>query len=136
MLFNSEDQTNTDIYAKLLGDNLNANLGYLYENAVAQIIAASGRNLYYHTWLPEEKSHRREVDFLLVDGAKVVVVEVKSSNTNNHKSIDEFSVTYSKIVSRRILFSQKDISHEKMLELTPLYLAPIVVNSIGRYSNQ
>jgi len=35
---------------KLLSDKLPANLGYLYENLVAQMIAASGRELYYHTW--------------------------------------------------------------------------------------
>lgn len=35
---------------KLLSDKLSANLGYLYENLVAQMIAASGRELYYHTW--------------------------------------------------------------------------------------
>ena len=28
-----------------------ANLGYLYENAAAQVIAASGNKLFYHTWL-------------------------------------------------------------------------------------
>ena len=35
---------------KLLSDKLPANLGYLYENLAAQMIAASGRELYYHTW--------------------------------------------------------------------------------------
>lgn len=39
-----------DVYAKLLSDKLPANLGYLYENLIAQMIAASGRELYYYTW--------------------------------------------------------------------------------------
>jgi len=39
-----------EIYAKLLSDKLPANLGYLYENLVAQMLTASGRELYYHTW--------------------------------------------------------------------------------------
>ena len=38
-----------EIYAKLLSDKLPANLGYLYENLVAQIINSTGRELYYHT---------------------------------------------------------------------------------------
>ena len=42
--------TENDIYSKLLSDKLPANLGYLYENLAAQMIAASGRELYYHTW--------------------------------------------------------------------------------------
>lgn len=131
MMFNAEDRANADIYKKLLSDNLSANLGYLYENAVAQIIASSGRGLYYHTWTPEGKSHSREVDFLLPDKAKIAVVEVKSSNVNNHTSINEFGEKYSKVVSTRILFSQKDASHDGSLKLRPLYLAPAIIDAIG-----
>lgn len=131
MMFNSEDRANADIYAKLLGDSLKSNLGYLYENAMAQIISSRGRNLYYHTWIPKGKSHAFEVDFLLADKAKLAVIEAKSSNVNNHKSIDEFSKKYSKVVSRRILFSQKDVSNKGMLELKPLYLAPVIIGNIG-----
>lgn len=132
MMFNSEDRANADIYKKLLSDSLGANLGYLYENAVAQIIASSGRNLYYHTWVPKGKSHSREVDFLLPDRAKIAVVEVKSSNVNNHTSIDEFAEKYSKVVSARILFSQKDVSYTSALKLYPLYLAPVLVDAMGQ----
>lgn len=132
MMFNSEDESNSDIYKKLLGDNLGANLGYLYENAVAQVIAASGRSLYYHSWTPKGKSHSYEVDFLLPDKAKIAAIEVKSSNINNHASIEKFVEKYSKVVSRRILFSQKDASYEGALELEPLYLAPAIISAIGK----
>ena len=37
----------------------------------------------------------------------------------------EFSKKYSSSVSRRILFSQHDISNDGMLELKPLYLAAL-----------
>ena len=30
-----------------------SDIGYLYENVVAQMIKASGRDLYYHTWRKE-----------------------------------------------------------------------------------
>lgn len=36
MLFDSEPKTGENIYSKLLGDKLPADLGYLYENMVAQ----------------------------------------------------------------------------------------------------
>ena len=49
LLFNSADKLHTKIYAKLLSDKLDANLGYLYENAAAQMITASGNKLFYHT---------------------------------------------------------------------------------------
>lgn len=132
MMFNSEDQVDSDIYKKLLGDNLSANLGYLYENAVAQVIVSSGRSLYYHTWTPKGKSHPCEVDFLLPDRVKIAAIEVKSSNVNNHTSINEFGKKYSKVVSRQILFSQKDVSRSGALELEPLYLSPAIIAGIGR----
>ncbi|MBQ6502969.1 MAG: hypothetical protein IJI57_03535 [Flexilinea sp.] len=40
-----------EIYEKLLNDKLSANLGYLYENIVAQILTANGDELFYHTFL-------------------------------------------------------------------------------------
>ena len=50
MMFMDRSVTENDVYAKLLSDNLPANLGYLYENLMAQMIASTGRELYYHTW--------------------------------------------------------------------------------------
>lgn len=131
IMFNSESHVNANIYAKLLSDKLPADLGYLYENAVAQTLASLGKNLYYHSWTPKGKSHSYEIDFLLADKAKIVAIEVKSSSANNHKSIDEFAKKYSGVISRRILFSQKDASHKDMLELKPLYLAPVILEEIG-----
>ena len=50
MIFNSSGETDENVYTKLLSDSLPADRGYLYENAVAQVIIASDRSLYYHTW--------------------------------------------------------------------------------------
>ena len=130
ILFNSKSLISENIYNKLLSDKLEANLGYLYENAVAQIIKSNDFDLYYHTWHEEDKSHSYEIDFLVSSGNKIIPIEVKSSNINNHKSIIEFSKKYSSSVSRRILFSQHDISNDGMLEIKPLYLAPIIIDNL------
>ena len=130
MLFNNRAIISENIYNKLLSDKLEANLGYLYENAVAQIIKSNDFDLYYHTWHEEDKSHSYEIDFLVSNGNKIIPIEVKSSNINNHKSIIEFSKKYSSSVSRRILFSQHDISNDGMLEIKPLYLAPIIIDNL------
>ena len=131
MLFNDKSIISENIYSKLLSDKLEANLGYLYENAIAQIIKSNDRNLYYHMWYDSNKTRPYEVDFLLSEGNKIVPIEVKSSNYNNHKSINELAKKYSSSISRRILFSQKDIGNEGMLELKPLYLAPIIISQIN-----
>ena len=128
MLFNDKNLVSENIYNKLLSNKLDANLGYLYENAVAQIIAANDRKLYYHTWYDKDKRSSYEVDFLTSDNNKIIPIEVKSSDVNNHSSINKFSNKYSSCISRRILFSQNDIGHDNMLELIPIYLAPIVIS--------
>lgn len=129
MLFNDKLSTNENIYNKLLSDKLDVNLGYLYENAVAQIIKSNDRDLFYYVFKIEETTRNYEIDFLTTDNNKLVPIEVKSSNAKNHKSINEFSKKYSSKISRRILFSQDDISHEDMLELKPIYLAPIIIKN-------
>ena len=60
--------------------------GSLYENLVAQMIAASGRELYYHTWEKEEITHYYQVDFLISEGSRINVFEVKSSGTGKEQA--------------------------------------------------
>lgn len=131
-IFNSKTMVDENIYSKLLGDKLEANLGYIYENVAAQIIKSSGRELIYHTWKEGKQTHSYEIDFLIDENAKLIPIEIKSSETNNHKSINEFSKKYSSRVSRRVLFSQNDISHEEMLELKPIYLLPQFLKSLNK----
>ncbi len=122
------------LYGKLLSDKLNANLSYLYENVVAQIIASTNRDLLYFTWKDNHKKKPHEIDFLLSDGNKVIPVEVKSSDIKNHASITAFSSKYSSCISRRVLFSQNDFGNEGMLELKPLYSLPCFLENIDKNS--
>jgi hypothetical protein len=130
MLFNDTETVREDIYKKLLSDKLDADLGYLYENAVAQLIKASGRDLYYHTWSKENSSHYYEIDFLLTSRNKVVPIEVKSSSVRNHESIDRFATKYSKYVGTRYLVSQKDVSNDGDLQLKPIYMVPFILENL------
>ena len=127
LMFIDRPATENEIYAKLLSDKLPINLGYLYENLMAQMIAASGRELYYHTWDKKGSTHYYEVDFLVSDGSKINVFEVKSSGIGKHESINEFCKKYSNIVNKSYLISQKDIGKENSLLFRPFYLVPFVV---------
>lgn len=130
MIFNSSGETDENVYTKLLSDSLPADLGYLYENAVAQVIAGSGRVLYYHTWKKQNSSHYHEVDFLLASKTKIVPIEVKSSGTGKHESITEFNKKYAKQVVKQILLSQKDVGHSEMLKLYPIYMLPFIIEDL------
>ena len=126
LMFIDRPVTENILYAKLLSDKLPANLGYLYENVAAQMIAASGRGLCYHTWLKKNSTHYYEMDFLIGKKQKVIPIEIKSSATTSHKSIDEFCSKYSTIVERPYIFSQKDISHDGEIVCMPMYLLPFL----------
>ncbi|MGN0347650.1 MAG: DUF4143 domain-containing protein [Lachnospiraceae bacterium] len=128
LMFIDRPVTENEIYAKLLSDKLPANLGYLYENLIAQMITASGRELFYHTWKKVGSTHYYEIDFLISQGTKFVPIEVKSSGTGNHESLTEFSKKYSKHVIESIILSQKDISKEGNIRNMPIYLTPFLIS--------
>ena len=127
LMFIDRPITDNTIYTKLLSDNLPANLGYLYENLVAQMIACKGHELYYHTFEKEESSHYYEVDFLVSYKSKLNAFEVKSSGLGKHESIKEFYKKYSKNIQNIYLLSSKDVSNEENLLLKPIYLLPFLI---------
>ena len=127
LLFIDRPSAENEIYAKLLSDKLPANLGYLYENLVAQMITAADRELYYHTWGKEGSTHYYEVDFLISAKSKITAFEIKSSGIGKHESIDEFCKKYASNVERAYLLSQKDTESEGTLLKRPFYLTPFLV---------
>ncbi|MCD8074955.1 MAG: DUF4143 domain-containing protein [Lachnospiraceae bacterium] len=126
LLFIDRPVTENELYAKLLSDKLPANLGYLYENLVAQMLTAAGRELYYHTWEKEGSSHYYEIDFLISNGSKVSAIEVKSSGTGKHESLIGFAEKYAKNSRDSIIISQKDIDRKGGLMYLPVYLTPFL----------
>lgn len=127
LMFIDRPVTENDIYAKMLSDKLPANLGYLYENLIAQMIAASGRELYYHTWEKNGSTHYYEVDFLTSEGSKLNAFEIKSSGAGKHESIKEFCRKFSQNVNKAYLISQKDVGMEDNLMFKPFYLMPFLI---------
>ena len=123
LAFWDRDFTENIIYQKLLSDKLPANLGYVYENIVAQMLTATGNKLFYHTWPSETSNHNYEVDFILSRGSKISPIEVKSSGYNTHKSLDEFCKKYSSRVSERYLIYTKDLKTDEKTLLVPACMA-------------
>ena len=117
--------TENIIYTKLLNDKLAANLGYVYENLAAQMLAASGNRLFYHTWKMDEK-HYFEIDFLISHGNKLCPIEVKSSGYKTHASLDNFCEKYSKVIAQRYLVYNKDLQKDGNTLLVPFYMIPFI----------
>ena len=127
LMFIDRPAVENELYKKLLSDKLPANLGYLYENAVAQMITAIDRELYYHTWEKAGSTHYYEVDFLISNGNKISVFEVKSSGTGKHESIGAFAKKFSANIGTLYVLSQKDVGTEGSLQKKPVYLTPFLI---------
>ena len=125
LAFWDKDHTENVIYQKLLNDKLSTNLGYVYENIIAQMLAFSGNKLFYYTW-PKDTTHNYEIDFLLSRGAKLHPIEVKSSGYNSHASLDAFCEKFSHIIERRYLIYTNDLKKDKDTLLLPVYMTPFL----------
>lgn len=122
LMFKDRDFTENIIYEKLLNDKLSANLGYLYENVVAQILTANGNELYYHTFMNETSRHNYEIDFLLARKNKVCPLEVKSSGYKTHASLDVFSKKFSNRIFQKYLVYTRDFKRDADVICLPVYM--------------
>ena len=125
LAFWDKDFTENIIYQKLWADKLDTNLGYIFENVVAQMLRASGYELFYHTF-QQTMNHNYEIDFLLSKGAKIVPIEVKSSGYKTHKTLDVFCEKYSSRVNDRILLYTKDYRKDGSTTCMPIYYTPFI----------
>jgi predicted AAA+ superfamily ATPase len=122
MAFWDNEVTENIIYQKLLSDKLASDLGYVYENVIAQMLRAKGDKLYYHTWPTPSGKHNYEIDFLLSRGFKLCPIEVKSSGYKAHVSMDEFCKKFSQHIGLKYLLYTKDLRKDGDLWLLPVYM--------------
>lgn len=129
MAFWDKDYTDNDIYKKLLSDKLGVDLGYVYENAVAQALKSSGNELYYYTFQKTNENgvtRNYGIDFLLSRKSKLCPIEVKSSGYKSHKSLDLFQDKYSSRILERYLLYTKDVRKEGDLFCLPVYMTSLL----------
>ena len=125
LAFWDKDHTENVIYQKLLNDKLSTNLGYVYENVIAQMLAASGNKLFYYTW-PKDDTHNYEIDFLLSRGNKLMPIEVKSSGYKTHASLDAFCNKYSSRIDHPVMIYTKDLQNDDNTLLLPVYMTMLL----------
>ena len=126
LAFKDKEFTDNDIYMKLLSDKLSVNLGYVYENVVAQMLRAKGHKLYYHTFLKPDGKNYYEADFLVADGQKISPIEVKSSGYRSHVSLDKFIEKYHSRISSPYLVYTKDLQVDNGITYVPIYMVPFL----------
>ena len=126
LAFKDKDFTENIIYEKMLSDKLSADLGYIYENAIAQMLKTSGNELFYYTFKRETSNHPYEIDFLISKKNKICPIEVKSSGYKSHVSMDVFCKKYPDRIFDRYLLYTKDVNKEQALKCLPVYMTPFL----------
>ena len=128
LAFMEKDFTENIIYRKLLSDKLSADLGYVFENVVAQLLRTSGNSLYYYTFREtnDNISNIYEIDFIISRKDKICPIEVKSSGYKAHKSLDEFQQKFSSRINQRYLLYTKDLRKEQDIICLPVYMTGLL----------
>lgn len=125
-----EGEETEDIYRALIYDKLSSNLGMIFENIVAQMLKAGGRELFFHEYkyVPEgtETEKKYEIDFIIVKNKNICPIEVKSSGYTSHKSFDYFIEKYPIKVQERYIIYTKDLKFTDGITYIPAYMTGLL----------
>ena len=127
LAFAENEITEQKVFPNIMDGKLSLNEGMLYENVIAQIIAAKGKKLYFYTRYSEEK-HRNdiEIDFLLSNDSKtnyrVNPIEVKSSKNYSAVSIGKFTDIFKRKVNNPMIVHPKNLVEVEGILRIPAYM--------------
>lgn len=129
-IMNSRDETDEDLYKALIINDLGINQGMILENMVAQMLRASGHELYFHEYVykPDgnEKEKKYEIDFITIKKKKICPIEVKSSNYKSHKSFDYLIQKYQLKMEDRYIIYTKNLKYEDGIMYIPVYMTMFI----------
>ena len=125
--FDENELLEKEIYNQILSGTLSFNEGMLYENAVAQMLAANGHKLYFYNHYNDEK-HRNdmEIDFILSNNSKleykIFPVEVKSSNRYKTASLLKFNNKFKERIGGAYIIHPRNLVENDGILCIPAYM--------------
>ena len=127
LAFSENEISDQQLYKAIMGGRLSLNEGMLYENMIAQMIAATGRKLYFYTrYSPEKHRNDIEIDFLLSNDSKtsfkIYPIEVKSSRNYTTTSLNDFRNVYSQRIAQSYIIHPKSYMQEGNIIKMPPYM--------------
>ena len=113
-------QCGLDVVRGILGERPDINFGAVYENAVAQELAAHGRGLYYF-----KNRTMGELDFVVqTDDGRVVPVEVKSGKGyRRHVALGKVLSTANYGIEEALVLHEGNLSVDDAVAYCPVYMA-------------
>lgn len=130
--FDENGLVSEEIYKKLLFDKLEVNRGMIVENVVAQMLAASGHQLYFYSNASRtDRSSRMEIDFLIAKSKisnrhNISPIEVKSSTNYTLSSLRKFKAKYAEQTYIPYVLHPGDLREEEGIRFLPLYMTPFL----------
>lgn len=129
LAFDENTIASEELYRKLMLDKLEINKGMLVENLVAQMLRASGHELYFFSnYSKTDSDETMEIDFLVRKPTvssrhNISPVEVKSSKNYTLSSLKKFRNKYGPQLSSSYVLHSADVKVEGGIVYLPLYMA-------------
>lgn len=110
-----------EAYEALVSGKLSINQGMVFENSAAQQLAAKGMDLIFHEFRMDD-SQLYEIDFLLPGSKGIIPVEVKSSVSTRHRSLDLFMEKNGRRMENAYVIHGKDLRVDGRVTYIPIYM--------------
>lgn len=121
-----------EIYKKLLFGKLEVNEGMLFENIVAQMLAANERKLYFYSNASKtDRNSRMEIDFLIAkskvtDRHNISPLEVKSGKNYTLSSINKFRNKFAEQLNTPFVLHTENLSENDGITYLPVYMTGLL----------
>ncbi len=130
--FDENGIVSEEIYKKLLFGKLEVNEGMIFENIVAQMLAANGKNLYFYSNPSrDDRESRMEIDFLLAKSKitsrhNISPIEVKSGKNYTLSSLNKFRKKYQEQLDIAYVLHVKDLEEKDGILFLPVYMTGLL----------
>ena len=130
--FDENGLVSEDVYKKLLFGKLEVNEGMIFENVVAQMLAANNHSLYFYSNSSRtDKESRMEIDFLIsksktTNRHNISPLEVKSGKNYTLSSINKFRKKYAEQLHTAFVLHTDDLNEKDGIVYLPVYMTPLI----------
>ena len=130
--FNLKTIMGNELYLKLALGKLEVNEGMLVENVVAQMLKASGNELFFYSNNSKDSAEdRMEIDFLvskpvITNRHNISPIEVKSSNSYTITSLNKLRTKFAQMLAESYVLHPADVEVKDGVVYLPLFMASLL----------
>ena len=139
--FNLKTIMGNELYLKLALGKLEVNEGMLVENVVAQMLKASGHELFFYSNNSKDSAEdRMEIDFLvskpvITNRHNISPIEVKSSNSYTITSLNKLRTKFAPMLAESYVLHPADVEVKDGVVYLPLFMASLLQKWYLKLSN-